>query len=242
MQLIILCSGQGSRFTAEGNTLPKPMLRIQGWSFLEISYKGLLTLTRFENVYVTVLKEHVKEFKIDKFVAEIVPKAKIVILDGLTSGPAESAFTAIRKSNIRGPVLVADCDQIFEIEAKGNYFDCLNQAVVFTFPSQNPGHAFALTKGEELVEVVEKRIVSDEAIAGAYYFKDANVFCDMYIPTFKDFTDERFISKVLNTYVRAGFKIGAYKTNWHQSFGTPSEQKIAESEPKISKLIRSIKK
>jgi NDP-sugar pyrophosphorylase family protein len=242
MQLIILCSGQGSRFTADGNTLPKPMLRLQEWSFLEIAYKGLLNLCYFENTYVTVLKEHVEAFNINRFVFETVPEAKVITLDTLTSGPAESAFIAIQKSRISGPVLVADCDQIFGIGSAANNFHVLNKSAVFTFPSQNPDHSFAMTKDDELIEIVEKRIVSNKAIAGAYYFQDADQYCKMYLSAFDNFKSERFVSKVINAYVDAGHRIGVYETDWHQSYGTPREQKIAEGQGEITKLLRSFNK
>jgi hypothetical protein len=117
-----------------------------------------------------------------------------------------------------------------------------NKSAVFTFPSQNSDHAFAVIKDDELIEIVEKRIVSNKAIAGAYYFQDAEQFCEMYLSTFENFKSERFVSKVINAYVGAGHKIGVYETDWHQSYGTPKEQKIAEEQVKITKLLRSFKK
>ena len=71
---------------------------------------------------------------------------------------------------------------------------------------------------------MEKKVISDKAICGAYYFKNKNIF-KIAVEKYLDncIYDEYFISGVYNVMIKNNLLIKYFPTDLHISFGTPEE-------------------
>ena len=78
---------------------------------------------------------------------------------------------------------------------------------------------------------VEKQVVSHDAICGAYYFKNKQLYasaCAEYLHhcDYKEF----FVSGIYNVLAARGADLRGFATDLHLPFGTPAEYAQAEQE------------
>ena len=85
---------------------------------------------------------------------------------------------------------------------------------------------------------VEKVVASDEAICGAYYFRNKGIFqnaVEIYLK--KCAYKEYFISGVYNELVVLGKNLGTFRVDEHISFGTPKEYAEAKKDVRLRMLL-----
>ena len=126
------------------------------------------------------------------------------------------------------PVIFNDCDHMFCCRELANRL--LQQSPIdfegalITFESSEP--QFSYIKYDEsgnLIGTVEKQVVSNHAICGAYFFANAGIFRQMskiYFETCQ--YKEYFISGVYK-------KVIDFLADFHLSFGTPEEYELAKN-------------
>ena len=77
---------------------------------------------------------------------------------------------------------------------------------------------------------MEKQVVSHDAICGAYYFKDKQIYADTCAAYLKNCEyKEFFVSGIYNVLADRGAKVAGFATDLHLPFGTPAEYRAAES-------------
>lgn len=94
-----------------------------------------------------------------------------------------------------------------------------------TFRSNSPQYSYVkLNKEGRIIETVEKVVVSDSAICGAYYFKNKEIV-EKYLHNYISscIYDEYFFSGLYNVLIADNRNIIKFDTDFHLSFGTPSE-------------------
>lgn len=82
-----------------------------------------------------------------------------------------------------------------------------------------------------MCHTVEKQVVSHDAICGAYYFKNKQLYasaCAEYLHhcDYKEF----FVSGIYNVLADRGADLRGFATDLHLPFGTPAEYAQAEQE------------
>ena len=85
---------------------------------------------------------------------------------------------------------------------------------------------------------IEKVVVSNEAICGAYYVRNKDIFneaTDTYLEncSYKEF----FVSGIYNEMVKKGETLKTFRISEHISFGTPAEYDEAISDKRLEMLI-----
>ena len=119
MEVIIPCAGASSRFP---NMRPK---------YLLTDYAGRLMVENAAEHYIgkhrvtlVILKEHDEKYMARKKLQEAFGnRIDIVMLDKLTSGPADTVYQAIKRGrvNLSSSLLIKDCDGFYETnEQEGN--------------------------------------------------------------------------------------------------------------------------
>lgn len=131
------------------------------------------------------------------------------------------------------PVLFNDCDHAFSCNSFYNYCraDELGgiDGILLTFNSHSPKYSYVKfdTSGH-VIGTVEKVVASNEAICGAYYFRNREIFDEavsFYLE--KCIYNEYFVSGVYNVMAEHGMNLKTFRTDKHISFGTPEEYEIA---------------
>lgn len=241
LHLIMPMGGSGSRFFKNGYIVPKPLIEINGKPFLYWSTVSITNYVEDCDVTFVVLEKHIAEFSIDQAIKGYFPNAMIVAVaeEEVSSGPVMTCLAGIRNIEDSVPILFNDCDHMFCCNS-------FNQAVsdgtvkadgaLLTFESDEP--QFSYVKFDDKKNVcgtVEKKVVSRQAICGAYYVCNAETFRAASAQYFKECEySEYFVSGVYNVMCRNGLSVRSFEVDFHVPFGTPTEYESA----KISKWFK----
>src|SRR5436190_6311260 len=174
-------AGRGSRFLHAGHSEPKPLIDIAGRPAFWWATESVRRAVPVRELVYVVLKEHVRAFAIDRAILAVYPTAHVVTLEETTTGAAESAAIGVASLASEGPVAINDCDHAFEAgEALRELTDLLRSGAaggLVGFRATSPAYSYVAFDERGLVrETVEKRAVSDLAIAGCYLFDSGQTF------------------------------------------------------------------
>ena len=134
-----------------------------------------------ENQIVFILREegsHSDEMV--SFIKKKFPTANTVIISSLSVGAPLSALAGISLSKYHDqPVIVDLADIAFDMQWDPNSYFCENQkvdAVLPYFSSIDPKFSYLKLGIRGVTEAREKQVISSNASAGVYIFRDASVY------------------------------------------------------------------
>ena len=228
-------AGEGSRFLKEGNTTPKPLIMAKGLPFFLRAINSLKEIKAIRKYSFIVRQEHISNYEIDKRMLEYFPKANIISVEKTTRGAVETCMLSRKFIQKDDAILILDCD----LEFKSNKFTKLvtdslsksinevNGGVLVSFSSDNPRYSYALANSLGIViKTAEKEVISENALAGAYFFSKAESFlivADQLLATTKIDKPEYYVSLLYNTLIQNGELVKLANTDSYASFGTPEE-------------------
>jgi len=232
LNIVIPMAGVGSRFVKEGYTTPKP--------FIDVAGKPMIVRV-LENLYypnaqyiLIARKEHLTQQK--EVVTEIETRfnAKFITIDKLTEGTACTVMYARKFMNINEPLLIANSDQIVDINISDFVDDCLQKRLdgsILTFVDkfQDPKWSFAKVDEHNLVtEVKEKVAISKYATVGIYLYSKAQDYIEATIDMMIEndrVNNEFYTCPTYNYAIQNGLKIGVYTIDLNQmhGIGTPKD-------------------
>ena len=233
LNLIMPMGGGGTRFSHAGYETPKPLLEIYGKPFFFWAAQSVLNFVPVETLTFVVLREHVELFHIDEKIREFYPDARIVVIPHVLPGAVMTCLEGVAELS-GGPVLFNDCDHLFV--CKEFYDFCREERFhevdggLLTFCSSDSRFSYVECGPDGYaVRTVEKQVVSDHAICGAYYFSKVDLFrhaAEKYLKSCS--YAEFFMSGVYNTMTNEGARIRLFAVDKHVSFGTPEEYEDAQ--------------
>lgn len=234
LHLIMPMGGAGSRFFKDGYVMPKPLLEINEKPFLYWATRSIEKYVELADITFVVLNQHIREFQIDKIIHKYFPEAKIESVDfeEVKSGPVMTCLAGLKNICDDQPVLFNDCDHMFACSA---FADSINtgkwdhDGALLTFQSDQPQFSYIAYENGKITGTVEKRVVSNDAICGAYVVRNAKLFQDMA----KEYLDdcdysEFFVSGIYNVMCKKGLDVQNYTVDFHVPFGTPEEYEKAK--------------
>ncbi len=234
LHLIMPMGGAGSRFFKNGFIMPKPLIEINGKPFLYWATKSLEQYIDIADLTFVVLNQHIEEFKIHKVIKEYFLDAQIVGVDfeEVKSGPVMTCLAGLENIHDDQPVLFNDCDHMFRCNSfnqdanEGKWdFD----GALLTFLSEEPQFSYIQYDGDKIVGTIEKKVVSHDAICGAYVARNAKLFKDMAEKYLKSCSyNEFFVSGIYNIMCQEKLVVKNYTTDFHVPFGTPDEYRAAQ--------------
>ena len=236
-------AGRGSRFNKEGFDLPKPLLEIYGMPFFYWATKSISKFIDLSSIDFVVLQEHIEKFSIDKVIKKFFPEARIVGLQEVTEGAVITSMKGIEEINDDLPIIFNDCDHLFKSKEFNNFcnlnFDSTIDGILLTFKANEPKYSFVEKDIDgNIIRTVEKKVVSDEAICGCYYFKNKEIFlksAEKYLINCN--YNEYFMSGVYNVMIQDNKNVKSIKTDFHIPFGVPEEYIIAKESNKYKELL-----
>lgn len=243
LHLIMPMGGAGSRFFNNGYLTPKPLIDINGKPFLYWATRSIQKYIDLADITFVVLNQHIDEFEIDKTILKYFPGAHIINVDfeEVKAGPALTCLAGVREITDSQPILFNDCDHMFKCKSliedanAGNWdFD----GGLLTFESTLPQYSYIKYNQEKITGTVEKEVVSNSAICGAYIFRNKQLFSTMaeeyfHVCNYKEY----FVSGIYNVMCQSGLIIKNYKTDFHVPFGTPEEYQIAQTSSYFEELL-----
>lgn len=117
--------------------------------------------------------------------------------------------------------VVSDNDLALELNNVNPFKD--SSAGVVTTYSTNPGHSFVICDSKNhVLEIAEKKRISNNGIAGNYYFKSKKEYLSYYNEISEEQSEE-YLSSVLRKYLVSEKIVIAEKSELVVSYGTPEE-------------------
>lgn len=242
IHLIMPIGGGGIRFGNKGFRLPKPLIDLQGRPFFYWAAQSVLKYIDVEDVIFVVLQEHIEKFGIDQRIHEYYPQAGIQVIPRVLNGAVLTCCEGIRAVTDDKAVLFNDCDHAFVCHSfysycKAGQADGVDGALL-TFQSHSPNYSYVRFDRQGNVSgTVEKKAVSSEAICGAYYFRNRQVFQEAVAAYLEHCTyNEYYMSGVYNEMVAGNRKVVTFSVDEHISFGTPEEYDTALCDERLGAL------
>lgn len=231
INVIIPAAGEGSRFKKAGWKMPKPFIDVAGQPMLEHVIENV-SPTR-ANITILLRQKHLETYP------EIAYKLQssghqIIGVSRLTEGTASTVLLARRTFDNDLPMMVANSDQLVAFDVNRFIQDCFNRnldgsILVFRDRTMNPKWSYARVNNEGLVlEVAEKRPISELATAGIYLFSKGKDFVraalDMIVAN-DQVNNEFYTCPVYNYMIKDGARVGVYEVpiDAMSGLGTPDD-------------------
>ena len=179
-------------------------------------------------------KEHMK--KEAKLVKQIEKQfnAIFIPIDKLTEGTVCTVLYARKYINNNQPLLIANSDQIVDIDISSFVDDCKDRKLdgsILTFIDEfkDPKWSFAkIDENNFVTEVKEKEVISKYATVGIYLYSQGkdflNASIDMIIEN-ERVNNEFYTCPTYNHTIKEGKRIGIYNIDFIQmhGIGTPND-------------------
>ncbi len=184
IDIVITMGGLGSRFKKAGYTVPKYMIEAKGKSLFEWSLISLEGYRDRADRYVFLaLKDDtcdVRAYIEDKCAVLGIHDHKIIILDELTDGQATTAMLAGKYWDPEHALLIYNIDTYVE-PGEMNSGELKGDGFIPCFKAEGDHWSFVrLDDDGKVVEIKEKKRISDHCTLGAYYFKTCALYEELY--------------------------------------------------------------
>ena len=231
MAVIITMAGMGSRFREAGYDCPKYRIEACGKTLFEWSMDSLLDFFPHITQCIFVVR---KEDRASGFIRAACRKygvgdPQIIEIDQMTDGQATTALLAVPYCQSDEPVLIYNIDTY--VEPGGlRYEDISGDGYIPCFHAPGEHWSFVRTDGgNRVLEVREKKRISDHCTLGAYYFSSAWMYRGMYEEYYMDDghmeKGEKYIAPMYNHMIQKGIEVkaGLVSADMVHVLGTPEE-------------------
>lgn len=230
INIVIPMAWAGSRFTNAWYTNPKPLIEVKGKTMVEWAVSSFDFLKQDYNLnYIfVVLKDHIENYQVDKFLEKTYKNCKIIVLDEITRWQAETVLKAKEHIDTYDKLIVYNADtysdySLEDFPINNNKVD----GIITCFEDNDPRYSYAKLDEYWYVEqVAEKVAISGNATNGLYYFRrwiDFVNYAELMIGRNELSNWEFYVWPMYNYLIDAWkrIKIAPVKENW--VIGTPEE-------------------
>lgn len=209
--LIVPCLGR-----KQENGFPQYLNRHpNGELMIERSIEGVYT-KQFQKVLIVLLAEDVENYNAKSVICNEMKRypIEILVLNTMTSGPAETVYRAIKQVNLTGKIAVKDVDNYLEIDnlPQGNFVAGLDLNTWERDVHNLKDKSFLIVNEQgNLLDIIEKRVCSDVICLGLYGFNKAEDFVKAY----EHLNDENYpITKLYISHI-ISYLIGYFGRVFH---------------------------
>lgn len=230
LTIVVPIGGGAKRFQERGYTFPKPLVEILGKPMIEIVAQNLAPSEPHRFVFVA-RAEDLNRWALREVLDLVCPGCRIVPLRKPTSGALCSVLLAMEEIPAEGELLVANGDQFLEM-AMDEFLSVARASqadgAIITFPSRHPKWSFAREEDGLVVQVAEKRPISEWATAGIYWFRSAADFlraAERSIMKNAGIDDQFYVCPVFNEMILEDKRVVTHRISREamHSLGTPED-------------------
>jgi NDP-sugar pyrophosphorylase family protein len=181
LNIVIPMAGKGSRFADVGYAFPKPLIEVAGQTMIEVVIRNLKPTVPHRFIFICQ-REHYEKYDLNNIFKNAVggDNFEIVQINGVTAGAACTVLCARQYINNEDDLLIANSDQYIEYETD-SFIETARtgdtDGLIMTFESSHPKWSYARTdKDGKVIEVAEKKLISNKATTGIYYFRRGSDF------------------------------------------------------------------
>lgn len=230
MNIVIPMAGRGSRFQTAGYTFPKPLIDVNNKPMIQTVVENLNMPGRY---IFLVLDEHYEKYAL-KYLLPLITKpneCEIIRINQVTEGALCTVMLAKDLLNCGDELLIANSDQWVDWDSSHFLKYMQNKKAdggILTFTSTHPKWSFARLDelSSKVVEVAEKKPISNIATVGIYYFRHGAVFTQCAYDMIKKnirVNNEFYICPVYNEMIEHGLNIYNYPVAEMHGLGTPED-------------------
>lgn len=163
-------------------------------------------------------------------------QCEIVKLDKMTKGSACSGLMAVQYVDNDSELVIANSDQLFNCnlsEKISSFKERGLDGACLCFRSVHPRWSYVKIDGEAVVEAAEKNPISENAIAGFYYYSKGKYFLNnamRMIQNDANLNGSFYVSPVFNEMILAGLKVGFEPLKDEEYFSLYTAKRIEEYE------------
>lgn len=227
VNIVIPAAGLGSRFSKAGYTMPKPLIEVNGKPMLQVVVENIGIKGRY--IFI-VQKEHYERYNMKYVLNLIAPNCEIVITEGVTEGAACSILLAKEFINNGDPLIIANSDQYLEWDAYKFLYASMSDGVdgcISTFTNTHPKFSYAkMDEDGYVVEVAEKKPISNNATTGLYFWKNGSDFvhyAEQMISKNIRVNNEFYTAPVYNEAIEDSKRIKTVHCERFWCLGTPED-------------------
>ncbi len=237
LQIVIPMAGRGSRFANAGYQTPKPLIPVGGRPMIEWVIENIRPQRAHRFIFLC-LAEHLQTYpEVPAELRRLCPGCEIVPVATVTEGAACTVLLARKFIDSADPLMIANSDQLVELEIN-DYLAAADAddvgGLIMTFWSDHPKWSYCRLRPDETVgEVVEKKVVSNEATVGIYNFRQGHDFvraADEMIAANLRVNNEFYVAPTYNQLIQEGAKIITMKTGRESAgmhgIGTPEDLEL----------------
>lgn len=225
-------AGAGSSFVKAGYTFPKPLIDINGKTMIQLVIENLKPTCSHKFIFICK-EEHYDHYSLAHIFNNLTgSNYECVKLSRPTQGAACTVLMTIDYINNEDDLLIANSDQVVDVSID-KYLKFSRESgadgTIMTFLSGHPKWSYArVNKEDQVIEVAEKKVISDHATVGLYYFKKGSDFVKAAFSMIEKnikLNDEFYICPVFNEIILEGKKIKIWEIRQKQmhSMGTPED-------------------
>jgi len=227
LNILIPMAGLGSRFQQAGYTFPKPLIEINGKPMIQVIVDNLGFVANYTYV---VQQDHYTKYNLQYLLNLITPNCNIIKVNSVTEGAACTTLLAEKYIDNNNPLIISNSDQYIEWQPMDFYYKMIETKAdggILTFKSMHPKWSFVkLDENENVIEIAEKKTISDIATVGIYYWskgsdyvKYAKQMIEKNIKTNNEF----YVAPVFNEAILDKKKIKIFDVNKMWGLGTPED-------------------
>ncbi len=232
IQIIMPLAGDGLRFKKAGYPVIKPIIDVDGKPMFTLPLSSLPLADIEHHITFVIKKNDNQNSVLSNTINAFYPQADIIFLDAPTNGPLETITPVLQSLPPDDPVIILDCDFLFESTDFNNYLNKKNQkhSSILYFNSSKSHFSYgSIGLDGTVIRTAEKNVISNNAIAGVYFFHSNKSLLKIAQTTIDQITNDPYkyyISPLYNLLIQQQEKVISFKLNSYQSVGTPSELQL----------------
>ncbi|HAH71438.1 MAG TPA: nucleotidyltransferase [Succinivibrionaceae bacterium] len=216
MNTLILMADASDEISSKSNEFPKYLYEISNKPLIQRILESIAEIST--NVICVIKKEDQENFFLGDSLKILCPNCSVLELNGDTSGELCSALFAIEQINTNDELLIINGDRFIKqpiLPTIDNFRKRNLDCGLITFRSVSPRYSSVLLdKDEKVIEVSDKKPISDHAFAGISYFKKGIDFVDCAFDSIKkdsSLMGKYYIASALNELILKSKAIGVYE-------------------------------
>lgn len=240
LNILIPLSGMNTFETSPINAFPRILNEINGKLLVERAAKPLITLGLEKIITVALPQPEAEKYQLNKVLSLLSNGIKTCAINGKTQGAVCSALLAIEELDLNEPLIITSFEQVIDFDITSNIKEFIDEGVdagVFTFEAMHPKWSYVKTDNNGyVIQAAEKMPISNQAIAGLFYFKTASLFIESAKSMIrKDIKTNNsfFISPTLNEVILNKGKVKAIAIDKTKYFHVSDEHALEAYEQKV---------
>lgn len=231
INIVIPMAGLGHRFKKNGIITPKPLIMVNGKTLIEHSVESL----GIDGKYIFITRKYDDQeynISLSNILKNLKPDSIEICLDNDQYGAADAALYAKEYIDNDEELIITNCDQLLVWDS-GKFLEVAKSdscdGAVALFKSSDPKNSFADVLDNKIINIVEKDVISDNALTGVHYWRKGSSFVSSAKKLLSEYRlkglSECYISSTYNYLIENKLNVLAFDMpqNGYISLGTPED-------------------